>query len=159
MSESSFALQDAKVYRLSRVYQVYHFAVGAAALIGAVKCYDFLILAVGLALLSVFMIARPLRMAVIVDQTSVTYKGMFSENSLQRSSITAFESQRTGKTPNLILWGNIDQKECLVIPDMFGFDDEWDGWLSTHKDLSDDKPISLFGGRQNLAKPTGVGVS
>jgi hypothetical protein len=37
-----------------------------------------------------------------------------------------------------------DEKECLVIPDIFGFDDDWDDWLSTYRDLSDDKPISLF---------------
>jgi hypothetical protein len=104
MSEASFAYQEIKVYRLNSVYRLYHFAVGTAALIGAVKYHDFLILAVGLALFSVLIIARPLVMAVTVDQSSVTFKGMFSEDSIQRTSITAVETKHTGKTPNLILW-------------------------------------------------------
>ena len=27
---------------------------------------------------------------------------------------------------------------------MFGFDDGWDSWLGTFRDLSDGKPLSLF---------------
>ena len=144
VNESSFASQGTKVYRLSRVYQLYHFGVGAAALVGAVTSHVFFVLALVLALFGVFMIARPLLMKVTVDQSSVTFHGMFSENSLQRSSITAVETKHTGRTPSLILWGNIDEKECLAIPDIFGFDDDWDDWWSTYRDLSDDKPLSLF---------------
>ena len=144
VNESSFAAQGTKVYRLSRVYRLYHFGVGAAALVGAVKSDDFLVLALALALFGVFMIARPLLMKVTVDQSSVTFHGTFSENSLQRSSITAVETKHTGRTPGLILWGNIDEKECLAIPDIFGFDDDWDDWWSSYRDLSDDKPLSLF---------------
>jgi hypothetical protein len=144
MNDSSFATTEVKVYRFSRVYRLYHFAVGAAALVGAVKCYSFLILAVVLALFSMFMIARPLVMAVTVDQFSVTFKAMFSENSLQRSSITAVETIHTGRGDILRLWGNTDEKERLDIPGLFSFDDAWDNWWSTYRDLSDDKPISLF---------------
>ena len=144
MSETSFASSETKVYRFNLVYRWYHFAVGTAAVVGAVLCRDFLLLAIVLALFAVFMIARPLVMAVTVDQLSVTFKGMFSENSIERSSITAVEIKHTGRTPSVILWGNIDEKECLVIPDMFGFDDGWNDWLSTYRDLSDDKPLSLF---------------
>lgn len=32
----------------------------------------------------------------------------------------------------------------LAIPDLFAFDDDWNNWLSTYRDLSADKPISLF---------------
>ena len=106
--------------------------------------YHFLILSVVLALFGVFMISRPLVMAVTVDQYSVRFKSVFSENSLQRSSITAVETKHTGKGDILILWGNIDEKESLAIPDLFAFDDDWDNWLSTYRDLSDDKPISLL---------------
>jgi hypothetical protein len=144
MNDSSFATTEVKVYRFSRVYRLYHFAVGAAALVSAVKCYSFLILAVVLALFSMFMIARPLVMAVTVDQFSVTFKAMFSENSLQRSSITAVETIHTGRGDILRLWGNTDEKERLDIPGLFSFDDAWDNWWSTYRDLSDDKPISLF---------------
>jgi hypothetical protein len=144
MNESSFASGETKVYRLNLVYRLYHFAVGAAALVGAVMVYDFLILSVVLALFGVFMISRPLVMAVIVDQYSVRFKNVFSENSLQRSSITAVETKHTGKGKILILWGNIDEKESLAIPGLFAFDDDWDNWISTYRDLSDDKPISLF---------------
>jgi hypothetical protein len=144
MNESSFATQEPKVYRLSRVYQLYHFGVGAAALVCAVIWRDFLALSVVLVLFSGFMIARPFLLKVMVDQSSVTFKGMSSEGSLKRSSITAVETQRTGRTPNLILWGNLDEKESLVIPDIFGFDDDWKDWWGTYRDLSDDKPMSLF---------------
>lgn len=144
MSESSFASSETKVYRFNLVYRWYHFAVGAAAAVGAVLCRDFLVLAIVAALFAMFMIARPLVMAVTVDRLSVTFKGMFSEKSIERSSITAVESKHTGKTPILILWGDIDEKESLVIPDMFSFDDGWDTWLSTYRDLSDNKPLSLF---------------
>ena len=144
MNQSSFASQKIKVYRFNWAYRLYHFGVGAAAIVGAVLCREFMVLAIGLTLFSVFMIARPLVMAVIVDQSSVTFKGMFSTDSLERSSITAVQTQHTGKGDILILWGNIDEKENLAIPDLFGFDDDWDDWWSTYRDLSDDKPISLF---------------
>lgn len=144
MNESSFASLEMKVYRLNWFYRLYHFAVGAAAIVGAVMYHEFLILATGLALFSLFMIARPLVMAVIVDQFFVTFKGTFSKKSLQRSSITAVETKHTGKGSLLILWGNIDKKESLVIPALFNFDDAWDCWWRTFRDLSDDKPIGLF---------------
>lgn len=57
--------------------------VGIAALIRAVLSYHFLLLSVVLALFSVFMIVRPLVLKVTVDQSSVTVKGMFGENSLR----------------------------------------------------------------------------
>ncbi|HLW83341.1 MAG TPA: hypothetical protein VKS20_14985 [Candidatus Acidoferrales bacterium] len=144
MSESSLASGETKVYRLNLVYRLYHFAIGAAALVGAVLVHDFLVLSVVLALFGVFMISHPLVMAVTVDQYSVRFKSVFSERSLQRSSITAVETKHTGKGNILILWGNIDEKESLAIPDLFAFDDDWDNWLSTYRNLSDNKPISLF---------------
>jgi hypothetical protein len=38
----------------------------------------------------------------------------------------------------------INEKENPAIPNLFAFDDDWDRWLSTYRDLNDDKPISLF---------------
>jgi hypothetical protein len=143
MNPSSFAL-GTKVYRLNWAYRLYHFAAGVTTFVGAIMVHHFWILSVVLVLFSMFMIARALAMAVTVDQFSVTSKGLFSKNSLQRSSITAIERQHTGKGNCLILWGNLDEKESLTIPDIFAFDDAWDDWLSTYKDLSDDKPLSLF---------------
>jgi hypothetical protein len=91
------------------------------------------------------MISRPLVTVVTVDQYSVTLKGMFSEHSLQRSSITAVETVSTGKGPLLILRGNIDEKESLSIGvNLFAFDRAWDEWLSAYRDLSDNKPLGLF---------------
>jgi hypothetical protein len=144
MNESSFASGETKVYRLNLVYRLYHFGVGVAALVGAVMVHDFLVLAVVLALFGIFMISRPLVMAVTVDQYSVTFKNVFAENSIQRSSIAAVETRVTGKGNILILWGAIDEKESLAIPDLFAFDDDWNHWWSTYRDLSADKPISLF---------------
>lgn len=143
MNESSFAIET-KVYRLNWVYRTYHLAAGAAALAGAIVVHDFWILSVVLVLFSMFMIARPFAMAIIVDQFSVTFNGLFSENSLRRSSITAIERRHTGRSNYLILWGNLDEKESLTIPDIFAFDDAWDDWLSAYRDLSDDKPLTLF---------------
>jgi hypothetical protein len=125
------------------LYRLYHFAVGVAALVGAIMSHDFLIMSVGLGLFSVFMIARPLVMKVTVDQYSVTVQWIFKENSLQRSSITAFERIHTGKDNYLMLRGN-DENDLLMVPDMFSFDEAWEDWLSADRDLSDDKPISLF---------------
>jgi hypothetical protein len=144
MNESSFASGETKIYRVNWFFRLYHFAVGAAVLVGAAMAYHFLILSVVLALFGVFMISRPLVMAVTVGQYSVRFKKVFSESSLQRSSITAVETKHTGKGAILILSGNIDEKESLAIPDFFAFDDDWDNWLSTYRDFSDDKPISLF---------------
>lgn len=144
MSESSFASGETRVYRLNLAYRLYHFAVGAAAFVGAIVVYRFLILSVALGLFAVFMISRALVMAVTVDPLSVTFKGLFSENSVQRASITAVERKHTGKANYVILWGNLDEKERLSIPDLFAFDEAWDDWLSTYRDLSDDKPLSLF---------------
>lgn len=144
MSESSFASGETRIYRLNLAYRLYHFAVGAAAFAGAIVVYRFLILSVALGLFAVFMISRALVMAVTVDPLSVTFKGLFSENSLQRASITAVEREHTGKANYVILWGNLDEKEHLSIPDLFAFDEAWDDWLSTYRDLSDDKPLSLF---------------
>jgi hypothetical protein len=106
--------------------------------------YHFLILSLALALFSVLMISRPLVMTVAVDQSSVTFGGTFSANSLQRSSITAVETKHTGKGDLLILWGNPDKREKLEIPDLFAFDEDWENWWGSHRDLSDDRPISLF---------------
>lgn len=146
MNKSSFGSSQKKVYRLNWLYRWYHFVVGAGFLVAAVLVHDFLFLSIGLALFSVFMISRPFIMAVTVDQYSVTFKNMFSENSLQRSSITAVERRNTaGKGTFLILWGNIEEKEELTIPvNLFAFDEAWDDWLSTYRDLSSDKPLSLF---------------
>src|SRR5262249_31233371 len=124
----SFASGETKVYRFNRFYRLYHFGVGAAAFVGAVMVYDFRILSVVLALFAIFMICRPLILAVKLDQFSVTVKGLLSEKSLQRSSITAVETRSTGKGSYLILWGNIDRKESLTVPNLFAFDQAWDDW-------------------------------
>ena len=101
-----------------------------------------ILFAAGLALFSVFMISRPLIMAVTVDQFSVTFRGTFSACSMQRSSITAVET-KGGKSSFLILWGNtIDGNNRLEIPMIFAFDEAWDNWLRTYRDLN--KPLSLF---------------
>jgi hypothetical protein len=144
MNESSFVSAEAKIYRLNLAYRLYHFAVGAATLVGAAMVYHFLILSVVLALFGVFMVSRPLVMAVTGDQYSITFTSVFSENSLQRSLITAVETKNTGKGNILILWRDIDKKERLAIPDLFAFDDDWHNLLSTHRGLSDDKPLNLF---------------
>jgi len=106
--------------------------------------YHFLVLSVVLALFGAFMVSRLIFTKVIVNQYSVVLKGMFSEGSLQRSSITAIERKHTGRSNFLILWGNLDEKENLTIADVFAFDKAWDDWLSTFRDLSHDKPLSLF---------------
>ncbi len=145
MNKSSFALSEKNVYRFNSLYRWYHFVVGAVFLVTAVLMRDLWIFSIPLALFSVFMVARPLTTAVIVDQYSVTLKRMFSENSLPRSSITAIERVNTGKGTLLTLWGDKEKKEELSIPvNLFAFDEAWDDWLSTYRDLSSDKPLSLF---------------
>ena len=96
MNDSSFASSETKVYRFNLAYRWYHFAAGTGAVVGAVLCRDFFLLAIVLALFGVFIFARPLVMAVTVDRLSVTFKGMFSENSIERSSITAVETKFPG---------------------------------------------------------------
>jgi len=145
MNKSSFALSEKNVYRFNSLYRWYHFVVGAVFLVAAVLLRDLWIFSIPVVLFSVFMIARPLTTAVIVDLHSVTLKGMFSENSLPRSSITAIERVHTGKGTLLTLWGNMEEKEKLSIAvNLFAFDEAWEDWLSTYRDLSSDKPLSLF---------------
>ena len=145
MDRSSFASSERKVYRFNRLYRWYHFILGAVSLGAAVVSHHFLILSIVAALFAGFMISRPLVTAVTIDQYSVTLKGMFSEHSLQRSSITAIETVSTGKGPLLILHGDIDGKESLAIGvNLFAFDEGWDQWLGTYMDLSENKPLSLF---------------
>lgn len=154
MNDSSFASTEKKVYRFNSLYRWYHFIVGAVFLVVAVLLAilthnGLLIFSIPIALFSVFMVARPLTSAVTVDQYSVTSKDMFSERSLPRSSITAIERVHTGKGTLLVLRGNVEEKEELVIPlDLFAFDAAWDNWLSTYRDLSSDTPLSLFPPRQ-----------
>jgi hypothetical protein len=143
MEDLSFASEQTKVYRMNLAYRIYHFVVGAAFLVCAALCYPYLFLSVLPALFSAFMITRPLLAAVIVDEYSVTVKSTFSARSLQRSSITAIERLHTGKENFLVLWSDPD-KEGLKIGDIFAFDEAWYAWLSTYRDLSDDKPLSLF---------------
>lgn len=123
---------------------VYHLAVGLAALVGAVLTRDFVALAAVLALFSAFMISRPFHIAVVVDHDAVTLKGMFSSESIELPTVTAVEVKKTGKGNLLILWGDLDLKNNLTIPDLFAFDDDWDSWWNSHRDLSDSKPLSLF---------------
>jgi hypothetical protein len=145
MNDPSFASGEAKVYRMNSVYRIYHFVFGAAVLVGAVLSYNLLPLSIVLALFSVLLISRPFAAAVTLDQSSVTLKATFSERSLQRSSITAIERVHTGRANYLVLWGNLDEKVNLTINyDVFAFDEGWDHWLSAFRDLSDDKPLSLF---------------
>ena len=145
MNRSSFASSEKKIYRFNSLYRWYHFTVGVVFLVAPVLMHSPQIFSIPLALFSTFMIARPLTSAVIVDQYSVTLKTMFSERSLQRSSITSIERMNIGKGTSLILRGNAEEKEKLAIPvDFFTFDEAWDNWLSTYRDLSSDKPLSLF---------------
>jgi hypothetical protein len=145
MNNSSFASSEKKVYRFNSLYRWYHFVTGAVFFVIAVLIYELLVFSIPIALVSAFMIARPLTSAVIVDQYSVTSKSIFSENSLPRSSITAIERVNTGKGTFLILRGNVEEKEALSIPvNLFAFDQAWDDWLSSYKDLSSDKALSLF---------------
>lgn len=142
MNNSLFASSETKVYRFNNLYRWYHFVVGAGSLIGAVLMRDLWVFSIPIVLFSAFMIARPLTSAVIVDQSSVTLKSMFSERSIQRSSITTIERVNTGRGILLALRGGGEE---LAIPvNLFAFDDAWDGWLSTYRDLSSDKPLSLF---------------
>ena len=145
MNRSSFASSEKKIYRFNSLYRWYHFTVGVVFLVAPVLEHSPLIFSIPLALFSTFMIVRPLTSAVIVDQYSVTLKTMFSERSLQRSSITSIERIRMniGNGTSLILRGSAEEK--LAIPvDLFAFDEAWDDWLSTYRDLSSDKPLSLF---------------
>jgi len=157
MSDSSFTSSEKKVYRFNPLYRWYHFGTGAVFFVVAVLMYvemdrnyaALLIFSMPIALVSVFMIARPLTSAVILDQYSVTNKGVFSENSLPRSSITAIERLHTGKGTLLMLRGNVQDKEELSIPVfLFAFDETWDDWLGGYRDLSSDQPLSLFPPRQ-----------
>ena len=145
MNNSSFASSERKVYRFNSVYRWYHFIAGAVFLVVAVLIHELLVFSIPIALLSAFMIARPLTSAVTVDQYSVTCKGMFSENSLRRSSITAIERVNKGRGTLLILRGDLEEKEELsILINFFAFDQAWDDWLSAYRDLSSDKPLSLF---------------
>ena len=141
MTDSSFPTQGTKIYRLSSVYRVYHFTVGIAALVVAIWCYRLPIAPLVLALFGIFMIARPLALKVTVDQDSVTLNGVFRQRSIQRSSIEEFERVHAGRDNYLLLRGSAG--ESLMIPDLFAFDEAWDDWLSTYKDVSDNKLISL----------------
>jgi hypothetical protein len=145
MNRSSFASSEKKVYRFNSLYRWYHFIVGAIFVFAAVIWTTPLIFLIPIALFSAFMIARPLTSAVIVDQYSVMLETIFSERSLRRSSITSVERVNTGKGTLLILRGNTEEKEELAIAvNLFAFDEAWDDWLSTYRDLSSDKPLSLF---------------
>lgn len=143
MNKSSFALSEKKVYRFNSLYRWYHFVTGAVFLVVAVLIRDLWIFSIPLVLLSVFMVARPLTRAVIVDQYSVTLKNMFSQNSLPRSSITTIERVSSGKGTFLRLRGNVEEELSIPVF-LFAFDEAWDDWLSTYRDLSSDKPLSLF---------------
>jgi hypothetical protein len=143
LDRSSFASSEKKVYRFNSLYRWYHFAVGAVFLVTAVVKNTPLIFLIPILLFSAFMIARPLTSAVTVDQYSVTLKTMFSEHSLNRSSITSIERVNTGKGTSLILRGNT-KEELVIGVNLFAFDQAWDDWLSTYKDLSSDKPLRLF---------------
>jgi hypothetical protein len=145
MDKSSFASSETRTYRFNALYQWYHFIVGAFFLVAAALVHDFLVLSIGSALFSVFMISRPLRVAVIVDRNSITLRGVFSQGSLQRSSITAIERRNTGRGTLLVLRSSIEEKEELAIAlNLFAFDEAWDDWLGQYRDLSSDKPLSLF---------------
>ena len=145
MNKSSFASLEERVYRLNSLYRWYHLVAGAVFLVVAVLIRDLWFISIPIALFAAFMVARPFATAVIVDQHSVTLKRMFSKNSLLRSSITAIERVPTGRGTLLVFWGNIEEKEQLAIAvNVFAFDEAWDDWLKSYRDISGDKPLSLF---------------
>jgi hypothetical protein len=145
MNKSSFASSEERVYRLNSLYWWYHLVIGAVFLVVSALARDLWFISIPIALFAAFMVARPFTTAVIVDQHSVTLKRMFSKNSLLRSSITAIERVPTGKGTLLVLWGNIEEKEQLAIAvNLFAFDEAWDDWLKSYRDISGDKPLSLF---------------
>jgi hypothetical protein len=129
---------------MTLTYRLYHFVVGAAGLIDAAMAYSFLALSILLVLFSVFMISRALLASVTLSPSSVTLKGLFLKNSVQRSSIIAIERQHTDRGNYLTRWVNLEEKKGLTIGDLFAFDQTWDDWLSTYRDISDDKPLRLF---------------
>jgi hypothetical protein len=139
----SSASREQNVYRFNGIYRWYHFLTGAVFLGLAVAVYKLLPLSIVLALFSGFMILRSLVTRVILDRHSVTLKTMFSEHSLQRSSIASIETVHTGKGPLLRLRA-IDGSEMAIGVNLFAFDEAWDEWLSTYTDLGDDKPLGLF---------------
>jgi hypothetical protein len=144
-NNSAFASSERKAYRFNGLYRWYHFIVGAVFLVVAVLVRDLYVVSIPIALLAAFMIARPLRCAVMVDQYSVTLKGVFSENSLPRSSITAIRRVSTGKGTSLMFCSNTEATEGLSIGvNLIAFDQAWDDWLGTFRDLSSDRPLSLF---------------
>jgi hypothetical protein len=142
MDESAIGHAEPKVYRYNRTWQLYHFGIGTLALILAAVLYRAWLLSAVVALFAVFMIARPLIARVILDIDEIIVKGMFGENSLQRSCITSYERVHTGKANYVVLRGG-GEDEVLEIPDMFRFDGAWDDWLKTLRDVSDDKPLSI----------------
>lgn len=135
-----------KVYKFNSLYRWYHFVFGAVFFVAgvAVLTRGLWILSIPIALLSIFMVARPLTTAVTVDPYSVTLKSMFSEHALPRSSITAIKRVHAGKGTQLVLLGNHDRENLAIPLSLFAFDQDWDEWLSTCRDLSSDKPLSLF---------------
>ena len=83
---------------------------GTGPVVWAALCRDiYAQLEIVLALLVFSTIARPLVMAVTVDRLSVTFKGMFSENSIERSSITALKRTLPVGLARLIV-GNLTKK-------------------------------------------------
>jgi hypothetical protein len=140
MERAPFASSEKKVYRFNLFYRWYHFITGGVFLCVAVATHDFRVLSIGAALFSVFMIYRPLATAVAIDPLSVTLKTMFSARPVPRSSIAAIETV-TGKG-SWVIFRATDGKELLRIRvDMFSFDQAWDEWLSTYRNLND---LSLF---------------
>jgi hypothetical protein len=140
MERTPFASSEKKVYRFNLFYRWCHFITGGVFLCVAVATHDLWVLSIGAALFSAFMIYRPLATAVAIDPLSVTLKTIFSERSVPRFSIAATEIV-VGKGCWLIFRA-IDGKELLRIRvDIFSFDQAWDEWLSTYKNLND---LSLF---------------
>ncbi len=151
MLESNDNQSEARVYRL-RWWAQGTFILGSVvcAVIGSLTLFgstpDTLdpvkqapintILGVGLIFLAAYIAARAVFSAVIVDQDTITARGVFQSRSLRKSEVRGFEEYSSGKgLTYLILWPKSPEQRHLQFENYFSFDGEWKRWISTLPDI------------------------
>jgi hypothetical protein len=79
----------------------------------------------------------PMFSRVVLDDDSITVKGILKSRSLQRSAIAGIKFRGTRSGRYAVLEGAAPARKRFVVPLCYRFDERWDKWISTLKNLDE----------------------
>ena len=99
---------------------------------------------IGLFLMAAYFAISAAYSVVILDQDSVTLRGILGTKSIRRSSVRSYLIEQRGRQGTFIrLISNLPHESDLLIPKRFAFDDAWREWISSLTDFAKKQEASF----------------